>query len=61
MKGLGCVTERDLNRLKRSMVVPDAVAGSRYEEVEQSWLLAGSSDEHVAAGAGAGQERLTDP
>ena len=31
------------------------------EEVEQRWLLAGASDEHVATGAGAGQERLADP
>jgi hypothetical protein len=61
VKGLGCVTERDLDRLKWSVVVSCAVAGRSYEEVEQSWLLAGSSDEHVAAGAGAGQKRLTDP
>ena len=61
MEGLSGVAERNFHRFERGMVIACAVPGRGNEEVEQRWLLPCASDEHVAAGAGPGQERLTDP
>ena len=46
---------------RRALLGVAPVARRRDEEVEQDGLLAGRRDEHVAARAGAAQQRLGDP